>query len=378
MALLDRSLTAKSPLSITVLTHNGKEPADISQLLIDQKHRVTKVRPENLPQPQLFSTDVLLMDIDIARQPKSSQYIRVPTIVVFSNTPDDVLPPWLQADHVFLLETQAHPDDTFEQLNKYLPPRIPNLESQVRKPQHLALLFGITQLLNGQLDLDQLLERILNLPLYLNVDFAALLLREGDSAIFYRSNQPGREELTGPVGNRFARKLLAHGLEGWVLRHMQAVVVSNTHADERWLKAAYLPDQPQSVVALPIELDRVQTQGVFMIGHSQIEHFDSSDLPLLEAITTQVELALENAILYKNQTQRSVQLALINEVSQAATSILNTNVMLSTVVEAIRRRFSFLSVSVYLHDPTKNVVKLQALATASPLWDRPAGHAPPT
>jgi GAF domain-containing protein len=92
---------------------------------------------------------------------------------------------------------------------------------------------------------------------------------------------------------------------------------------------------------LPFSLERVDARGVYLIGHKQPGRFTREDIPLLEAVISQIGLAIENAMLFKNQSERSIQLSLINEVSQAATSILNLDVMLRTVVQAIREVLIF-------------------------------------
>ncbi len=226
--------------------------------------------------------------------------------------------------------------------------------------EHLPLLFGITQSLSGHLEVNDLFERILSLAPELKADFAALLLQEGDETIHYRSTQPGREELTGPAGRHFAQRLLRDGLEGWALAQNQAALVVNTMQDSRWFRASYLPDQAHSAIALPFTLARAEARGVYVLEHSQSGFFTPADLPLLQTVITQISLAIENAILFKNQAERSIQLALINEVSQAATSILNLDAMLRTVVQAIRRSFGFDSVSIHLYNPARQQVELRA------------------
>ncbi len=310
----------------------------------------------------LSKTDILLIDTVVASQPKSSKLIKAPTILVLTGNGTDKLPPWLEARHVHLLPFPKNPRDLIDHLTEYMAPPAPDFGIDSINPEHLALLFGITQSLSGHLDIRELFERILALAPHLDAHFAALLVKEGDETIYYRSTQPGREELTGPAGRRFAKRLLKDGLEGWVLRHNQAVALPNTMNDSRWFRASYLPEQEHCIVALPITLERVEAKGVYLIEHKQPGYFTQSDIPLLEAVVTQIGMAIENAILFKNQSERSVQLSLINEVSQAATSILNLDVMLTTVVQAIRRSFAVYSVSIHLYNPTTQLVELRARA----------------
>jgi len=352
------------PTRITLIDSEQYRMQSLYEALNEQGYQPQLFFEPNDALPHLSKTDILLIDASLARQPMSSKFVKAPTILVLSKNGTDDLPPWLKPSQVFLVSHPENPHDLIDRLADYLPPRTPNFGIDPNNAEHLALLFGITQFLSGHLDINDLFERILALAPYLDAEFSSLLIQEGNDIIYYRSTQPGREELTGPAGQRFAQRLLVNGLEGIVLRRNESIVLPNTSQDSRWFRAPYLPNQEHCVVALPINLERVDAQGVYLVGHRQPEYFTQDNVPLLEAALTQIRLAIENAMLFKNQSQRSVQLALINEVSQAATSILSLDVMLSTVVQAIRRSFACYSVSIYLYNQATNHVKLQARATA--------------
>ncbi len=365
---VERKKKSKTISSSHIITHKRIMLIDSTQKLMKPLYEELNVQgyqPQFFDDPNealrhLSKIDILFLDSSIAQQPKSSKFIKVPTILVLTSNGKDSLPPWLHARHVFLLHQPKNLPDFINNLADYLPSRIPNFGVDLNNTEHLALLFGITQFLSGHLDINDLFERILALAPYLDAEFSALLVQEGQETIYYRSTEPGREEMIGMTGRRFAQRLLKDGLEGWVLRHNAAVVIANTLNDSRWFRASYLPDEEYCIVALPINLERVEARGVYLIGHKKTEHFSQEDIPLLEAATTQIGMALENAILFKNQAQRSIQLALINEVGQAATSILNLDVMLRTVVQAIRRSFTCYSVSIYLYMPDTDEVELRA------------------
>jgi signal transduction histidine kinase len=308
----------------------------------------------------LSKIDVLIIPYSLAEKPKSSQFINTPAILVLADEDTPKLPPWLEARHVFLIPYPNSPQELVQQLPHIIvaPPR--NLGVDPANTQHLALLFGITQTLSAHLDINDLFERILALAPDLQGHFAALLIQEGNETIYYRSTEPGREELTGSAGIHFAQRLLNDGLEGWVLRHHQVAILPDNTNDSRWFQASYLPVERYSVVALPITLARVEAKGVYVIGHKEPGFFSDDHVPLLKAAVTQIGMAIENALLFKNQSERSIQLSLINEVSQAATSILNLDVMLRTVVQAISRSFAFYSVSIHLYNPATRQVQLKA------------------
>jgi signal transduction histidine kinase len=370
-------LTTQSPPRVTLVEGDRPRLADIVRTLRTQGLEPHAVSPDSDPLMWLFQTDLLVMDISTARLPKTSRFIRVPQIIVLTPVAGDSLPPWLQTSHVRL---ELYPQDATQwagELMQASSPRQPEFKIDAYPPEQLELLFGITQFLSSHLDLDDLLERILALCPYLNAQYSSVLLNESGGGLYYRSTLPGHEELTGASGQRVARRFLEDGLEGWVARHQEAVIIKNTQADARWTKYSYLPNQPYAVAMLPIQLERVAASGVFMLGHPRRGHFGTADLPLLKAAVIQISRALENALLFRNQAQRSVQLALINEATQAATSILNLEVMLRTVVQAIQRSFTLYSVSVYLHSAGNNQLEMKAQARSNQQGEiLPATHAP--
>lgn len=311
----------------------------------------------------LSKTDILLTHISILNQPKAGEFVKATRVLVLTDNQGEALPVEFQSDHVLLLKYPKDTRELIDRLSNFIAPPLLNPETKADNIEHLALLFNINQSLSGQLEINALFERILALTAELRADFSALLVQEGDETIYYRSTQPGREELIGLAGRRFAQRLLKDGVEGWVLRHNQAVIINNTMNDSRWFRASYLPEEEHCIIALPFTLERVGARGVYLIGHKQPGHFSKDNVPLMEAIIIQIGMAIENAMLFKNQSERSVQLSLINEVSRAATSILNLDVMLRTVVQAIRRSFGFYNVSIHLYSPATHLVELRARDT---------------
>jgi signal transduction histidine kinase len=365
MATATGPLTTNLSPRITLLEGEQARLADILSALQGKGMEPYEVSPDTDPLVWLYQTDLLVMDINTARLPKTSRFTRVPHIVVLTPNSDDTLPPWLQTRHIRLESYPNNAEQWVASLSGLFPARQPEFRVDSYPTEQLELLFGITQFLSVHLDLDDLLERILALCSHLNAQYSSVLLQETGNGLYYRSTFPGHEELTGASGIRLGQRLLDNGLEGWVMRHQKAVVIKNTQADIRWYKYSYLPDQPCAVAALPIQLERVAASGFFMLGHSRRGHFSEAELPLLTAVVTQISSALENALLFRNQAQRSVQLALINEATQAATSILNLEVMLRTVVQAIQRSFALHSVGVYLYHADNNQLELKAQAVSN-------------
>jgi GAF domain-containing protein len=86
--------------------------------------------------------------------------------------------------------------------------------------------------------------------------------------------------------------------------------------------------------------------GVLQIVDSSVGRFHESDLELLEPLASSAAIAIHNAQLYEGEEKRAAQLALVNQVAQQITSILDPELLLSEIVSAIRQAFDFYTVTI--------------------------------
>lgn len=112
-------------------------------------------------------------------------------------------------------------------------------------------------------------------------------------------------------GHQIAR---GRGLVGRAAETNQVVLVPNTQADPNWLPNPLLPDT-LSEVALPISIgDHIL--GVLDVQHNVVEGFSPQDITLLEAIASQVAVAVQNASLYSQAQHLAERESLVNEIGQ--------------------------------------------------------------
>jgi GAF domain-containing protein len=103
-----------------------------------------------------------------------------------------------------------------------------------------------------------------------------------------------------------------------------------------------------SQITAPLIL-REQVIGALTLETGQKE-ISADDMTFIEAVTTQAALALENARLYSELTQRAAYLQTANEIARDASTTLDLDLLLRRVVELIRERFGFSHAAVYLMD----------------------------
>ena len=163
------------------------------------------------------------------------------------------------------------------------------------------LLIGISRELATSLDLHTVLTRILFLSVgNVNAERGSLIILDEnlnavDAAIVYNNQLiPHKVHQLQPT--------LDKGLAGWVLTNRQAVLVSDTSLDKRWLRR---PDDtiersgPKSAICVPL-LTRNQIVGVLTIVHPIPGFFNQDHLELIQAIADAAGVAVYNARLYSS------------------------------------------------------------------------------
>ncbi len=151
----------------------------------------------------------------------------------------------------------------------------------------LDLLYAISRELATQLDLRDLMQRILQMTLDSvgATSGSMIVLDERGDAM------EGVLIYQGKTAVQTAEQLadvVERGLAGWVIENRRPVVLSNTNDDPRWLRRNWDDNQaaaatPRSAISVPLMAnDRVV--GVLTLVHPNVGHFTRDDLSMLTAI----------------------------------------------------------------------------------------------
>jgi signal transduction histidine kinase len=89
----------------------------------------------------------------------------------------------------------------------------------------------------------------------------------------------------------------SEGLAGWVMRHQEAVCISDVRLDERWVQEQGRADEVRSVAAVPLKTTD-STLGVLILSSPNEGYFTDSQMNLLGTIANVVAAAIYNAQLY--------------------------------------------------------------------------------
>ena len=221
-----------------------------------------------------------------------------------------------------------------------------------RERASLELLFRISQELAAQLDLRQLLQRILQLTLEtIDAPSGSILVLDEKGQV-----TEGALAFGGKVHDHTADQLsdtFERGLAGWVVEHREAVLLPSTRDDKRWLvKEKEGPGESRSAACVPL-VARERVVGVLTLVHPQVGRFRGADLALLKAIADQAGIAVENARLFAGEQERRRFASTLREIAQTVNSTLDPAQVFTAVLEQLERVIGYDSASIFLLEDTR-------------------------
>jgi PAS domain S-box-containing protein len=156
---------------------------------------------------------------------------------------------------------------------------------------------------------------------------------------------------TGEAG----RQMIADGhrlqvggdsMVGWCIAHQQARIALDVGDEAVRFDNPLLPDT-RSEMALPL-ISRGQVIGAMTFQSVQPAAFSQEDISVLQSMADQLANAIENARLFADRERRIAELAIVNEVGQAVTSVLDLDMLLRQIVDTTKERFGHYFVGILL------------------------------
>jgi diguanylate cyclase (GGDEF)-like protein len=208
--------------------------------------------------------------------------------------------------------------------------------------QKIAVLYEAGQAVLSTFDLDEVLQRILQIARdYFHLRNVAILLLDKDAQQLCVRSQIGWDE-----GEDKIRLGVNEGLSGAAVLKKQPVYAPDVSKDPRYVCSA---QATRSEVAIPLMV-RHEIVGVLDCQSDRLDHFDHETIDLLTLFSTQASIALENARLYSLERERARQLEAINIIAQQSTAVMDLQDLLARVCSVIRMAFQVSHVSLFLRD----------------------------
>lgn len=209
-----------------------------------------------------------------------------------------------------------------------------------------AFLLDVADVVNSSLDLDTILRRVAALiHRVINYEiFAILLVNEKTQDLRFRfaiGHSPETVEK--------ARIKIGQGVTGQAVLRREPVLVNDVQKSPSYIAA--LPEV-RSELAIPLIIKN-RVIGVIDIEAPQPNYFTEDHARLLTVVASRIAIGIENARLYTRTSRQAKTLALLNEISQELTSILNVDELLRRVGELLTRIIDYQMFSILLVDATE-------------------------
>ncbi|HSJ55795.1 MAG TPA: response regulator, partial [Anaerolineae bacterium] len=250
-------------------------------------------------------------------------------------------------------------------------------ELQVER-NRLALLYRISQGINSDLALDQVLSSIVtHTREALQANMCSILTcderREESSEVpgssdartggarvppgvcQFISRRGSPPAMTGSV----APSILHDGLAGWVIQHRDNVLIADARADDRWLVLPSDVEPVQSIVAAPVMIGR-QVLGVLLATHAEASYFNEDHLALLVSIAAQAAVTVRNSRLYEMEQRRRREMEMLQRAGAALSAELNWDTLLRLVVHEAMALFGVQAATLMLIDETGELLTISA------------------
>ncbi len=184
-------------------------------------------------------------------------------------------------------------------------PTLGDLEGRLRaEEKKLALVQEIGRALASALDLDQLLALIMEkITILMEADRSTMFLLSEDGRELWSKVLQGGEVLE-------IRLKVGEGIAGWVAKTGETVNIPDAYIDERFQPAVDLRSgyRTRSILCMPMKNSLGATIGVVQVLNKQDGPFTEEDESLLQALSAQAAVSIENSKLYHSVVEKNVEL----------------------------------------------------------------------
>lgn len=228
-----------------------------------------------------------------------------------------------------------------------------------------SALVDISNRVSDTLSLDLLFSRLIEVVTEtLNVERSSLFLYDPDTKELFSRVMQG--DVVGEV--RFPADL---GIAGSVFTGGEGEIIPDAYADARFnrevdTKTGY---RTRNILCVPIRNKKREVIGVTQALNKREGQFDAEDQRLLEALSSHVAAALENARLFEKVERTQREEAVLLDVVSSIASEIHLDPLLEKILAAATQLLGADRGSLFLYDPSRNELysRIAGGLAASPL-----------
>jgi signal transduction histidine kinase len=189
------------------------------------------------------------------------------------------------------------------------------------------------------LDLEDLVEQTLLRTM------EALAATDAYAAIIQPDGKLFERAVRGKIQHK-PENSVEHSLSVHVATTRQGIIISDAGVEAQW--DLPLNGKTRSLIAAPL-LGRKDVIGVLTLTHERASYFRPEHLVLLQAISSQAAMAIENAQLYTSEHKRVQELVALNMLTRQISSFTNSNTLLDTFPSLMQSTLGYPMVTLWLN-----------------------------
>ena len=225
--------------------------------------------------------------------------------------------------------------------------RVKQAEDAMRlRAQELGVLPEISQDIGERLDIEALTKTVLTRTVN------ALEATNGHLVIFHPDGTVGHQmhemyDFSPWSWGKVQQQLTSGGIVSVIVGSRQGTIVEDTDNYDSWLRIPN--DKTRSAIAVPL-MGRRDVLGVLTLTHNQPKHFQSDHLNILQAISSQAAIAIENAQLYAIERKRVNELVALNQLTREISQLARSTELHEKLPELVRQRLGYPAVALWTLD----------------------------
>lgn len=154
--------------------------------------------------------------------------------------------------------------------------------------------------------------------------------------------------------------------EAW--EHHRPVYASDAQADPRFDRETIQRFPVRSVLFFPMILNGKPIGGVFVVWWEQRHDFTSEELRLLEGISHQAAIAIDNARLFEETQRRQREAEVLHEIARAINASLDLDTVLQRIAAGARESSRSDYAQIALLDPVSGTLRVRHRVEARYQW----------
>ncbi|MBA4417301.1 MAG: GAF sensor protein [Syntrophus sp. (in: bacteria)] len=236
-------------------------------------------------------------------------------------------------------------------------------EKLKQNEQELRILHEVAQDISSNLDLNELLGRIVDMVMdTIAADSCLIYLydRQNEELILTASNNPQHKKL-GMINLK-----IGEGVTGWVAKERKPVALERkAYRDQRFKALAALDDDKyEAFLSIPI-LSKNEIVGVMNIRNREEHVYPEQQIDLLFTVGKYLGSAIENGRVYEEVANKAKQLDLLSEVSRTIVSDYYLKEILQLIVTMTAKVMDSKICSIMLLDEKKEDLVIAATQSLS-------------